>query len=165
MVAAYLLHLATIYIHQEDAMIQKTALASHRIRKINGSFAWINHRFISQGFWASLTHHELLVYMFLVIVGDRQGISYYSFDKICSLTAITPDEYIIARDALIVKDLISFDGHLFQVLSLPERVTSAPEPPLVTKEEMKLQDPATIHQIIKKSFSRCRQKREDNAAR
>lgn len=146
-------------------MIKKKPLTGHRIRYINGSFAWISHRFISQGFWASLTHHELLVYMFLVIVGDRQGISYYSFDKICSLAAITPDEYIIARDALIDKDLISFDGHLFQVLSLPERVMSSPKPPLVTKEEMKLHDPATIHQMIKKSFARCRQKREDNATR
>jgi hypothetical protein len=157
--------LTTFFFHQEDIMIKKKPLAGHRIRYINGSFAWLSHRFISQGFWASLTHHELIVYMFLVIVGDRQGISYYSFDKICSLAAITPDEYIIARDALIDKDLISFDGHLFQVLSLPKRVMSAPKPPLVTKEEMKLHDPATIHQIIKKSFARCRQKREDNATR
>ena len=155
----------TFFSQQEGIMIKKTPLVSHRIRNINGSFAWISHRFIRLGFWASLTHHELLVYMFLVIVGDRQGISYYSFDKICSLVAITPDEYIIARDALIDKDLISFDGHLFQVLSLPERVMSIPKSPLVTKEEMKLQDPATIHQMIKKSFARCRQKKEDNATR
>ena len=144
-------------------MIQKTPLVSHRTRHINSSFAWISHRFISQGFWASLTHHELLVYVFLVIAGDRQGISYYSFDKICSLVAITPDEYIIARDALIDKDLISFDGHLFQILSLPERVVSIPKPPIVTEEEMKLHDPATIHQMIKKSFAQCRQTRENNA--
>ncbi len=135
-------------------MIPKTPLAKYRVRFINGSFAWISHRFIRQGFWESLTHHELLVYLFLVIVGDRQGISYYSFDKICSLVAITPDEYIFARDSLINKDLISFDGHLFQVLSLPEHVTSKPQAPLLTKEDMQREDPATINQIIVNSFRR-----------
>ena len=30
------------------------------------------------------------------------------------------DEYIVARDSLIDKDLIAFDGTIFQVLSLPE---------------------------------------------
>jgi hypothetical protein len=154
METVFLLRLTTIFIRQEDAMIQKTPLVSHRIRTINGSFAWISHRFLSQGFWGSLTHHELLVYLFLVIVGDRQGLSYYSFDKICSLVAITPDEYIVARDGLINKDLISFDGHLFQILSLPEEVISNPQSPLITKEEMQREDPATISQIIAKSLHR-----------
>jgi hypothetical protein len=154
METVFLLRLTTIFIRQEDAMIQKTPLVSHRIRTINGSFAWISHRFLSQGFWGSLTHHELLVYLFLVIVGDRQGLSYYSFDKICSLVAITPDEYIVARDGLINNDLISFDGHLFQILSLPEEVISNPQSPLITKEEMQREDPATISQIIAKSLHR-----------
>lgn len=135
-------------------MIEKTPLVSHRIRTINGSFAWISHLFLRQGFWGSLTHHELLVYLFLVIVGDRQGISYYSFDKICSLVAITPDEYIVARDGLINKDLIAFDGRLFQVLSLPEQVISTPRSPLMTKKDMQREDPATINQIIAKCFPR-----------
>jgi len=135
-------------------MIQKTPLSSHRVRHINGSFAWISHRFISKGFWAVLTHHELLVYLFLTMVGDRQGLSYYSFDKICSIVAITPDEYILARDGLIDKDLISFDGHLFQVLSLPECADSQPKSPLISKEDMQRKDPATINQIITKSFRR-----------
>lgn len=154
METVFLLRLKPIFIRQEDAMIQKTPLVSHRIRTITGSFAWISHRFLSQGFWGSLTHHELLVYLFLVIVGDRQGLSYYSFDKICSLVVITPDEYIVARDGLIDKDLISFDGHLFQVLSLPEHVISKPQPLLTTKEDMRREDPATINQIIKNCFSR-----------
>ena len=44
---------------------------------------------------------------------------YYSFDKICALLQLSLDDYLIARNALIKKDLIAFDGHLFQVLSLP----------------------------------------------
>lgn len=132
-------------------MIEKKPLIGHRIRKIDGSFAWISHRFLRKGFWASLTHHELLLYLFLVIAADRQGISYYSFDKLCTLAGLTPDEYILARNELIDKDLIAFDGRLFQVLSLPKKV-QCDNQALTTRQEMKLHDPATIHQMIKKSL-------------
>lgn len=132
-------------------MVNKQPLVGHRVRKIDGSFAWISHRFLRKGFWGSLTHHELLLYMFLVMVSDRQGISYYSFDKICSLVGITPDEYIPARNALIDKDLIAFDGRLFQVLSLPANNQFC-DRPLAGKKDMEQHDPATIRQLIKKSL-------------
>lgn len=133
-------------------MIQKQPLIIHRVRKINGSFAWISHQFLRRGFWSTLTHHELLLYLFLVIVGDRHGLSFYSFDKLCSLLSIETDEYIEARNALIDKDLIAFDGSLFQVLSLPETVTLKTDQPLRSLEEMDRHDPATIHQIIVRQF-------------
>jgi len=40
--------------------IEKKLLAPDRIRKITSSFAFIEHRFLRQGFWSSLSHHELL---------------------------------------------------------------------------------------------------------
>jgi len=106
--------------------IQKQPLDPERVRTINGSFAFIEHRFLRDGFWASLEPSQLLLYLFLILVGDRNGISYYSFDKICTLVGLSLDEYIEARNALITKDLIAFNGHLFQVLSLPEEIVSTP---------------------------------------
>ncbi len=132
-------------------MINKQPIISHRVRKIDGSFAWISHRFLRMGFWGSSTHHELLLYMFLVMAADRQGISYYSFDKICSLVSITPDEYILARNDLIDKNLIAFDDRLFQVLSLPREITFCDQI-LAGKKDMEQHDSATIHQMIKKSL-------------
>jgi len=123
-------------------------LCLDRVRKIGGSFAFIEHRFLRGGFWASLDHHELLLYLFLVIVGDRNGISFYSYDKICTLLRISLNEHVLARDSLIEKDLIAFDGKFFQVLSLPEKVIKSSVPPLKTREEMEKHDPATIHQLI-----------------
>jgi len=133
-------------------MISKKPLYPKRVRKINGSFAFIEHRFLRNGFWQDLNHHELLLYIFLVLAADRKGLSYYSYDKICILLRISVDEYILARNALIEKDLIAFDGYLFQVLSLPERVMSTCAPPIVTKEEMERRDPATVSQMIVKSL-------------
>ncbi len=135
-------------------MIEKTPLCPKRVRKITGSFAFIEHRFLRDGFWKSLTHHELLLYVFLVLVADRAGLSYYSFDKISSLFGISTDEYLLARNGLIQKDLIGFDGHLFQVLSLPDRPVIQRSKLLKSKQEMAEADPATISQIIENTLGR-----------
>jgi hypothetical protein len=133
-------------------MIERTPLIAHRVRKINGSFAFIEHRLLRDGFWASLDHHELLLYLFLVIVGDRNGMSFYTYDKICALLRVPVDEYILARNSLIEKDLIAFDGQFFQVLSLPENVVNTSCSPLKEEEEMEKHDPATIRQLIVNSL-------------
>jgi hypothetical protein len=100
-------------------MIQKKLLRPDRVRKIQGSFAVIEHRFLRDGFWTDLSHEELLLYVLLVLVADRNGLSYYSYDKLCSLLHFTVDDYVQARNTLIDLDLLAFDGTLFQVLSLP----------------------------------------------
>ena len=147
-------------------MIEKTPLDPNRIRTITGSFAWIPHRFLKVGFWASLSREELLLYLFLILVSDRKGLSYYGYDKICTLLGIPVDEYIMVRNGLIDKDLIvpverglnrAFDGHLFQVLSLPDRPVQLPRYPLKTRADMAAKDPATIRRIIENSLGgECR---------
>ena len=134
-------------------MIEKTPLIPHRVRKIKGSFAFIEHRFLRDGFWSHLDHHELMLYFFLVMVGDRNGISFYCYDRICTLLGMSVDDYILARNALIEKDLIAFDGRVFQVLSLPEKVVETSRQPLKNPEEMKRHDPAPIHQLAVRSLS------------
>ena len=133
-------------------MIEKKVLVPQRVRKISGSFAFIEHRFLRDGFWSSLTAHELLLYIFLALVADRQGLSYYSFDRICSLLDIFTDEYIIARDSLIDKDLIAFDGFFFQVLSLPEKPVIQPVKLFTSKDDMARPNPDAIQQLIRDAF-------------
>jgi hypothetical protein len=133
-------------------MIEKAPLCPERIRKITGSFAFLEHRFLRDGFWTSLSHHELLLYVFLVLVADRNGLSYYSFDKICALLALSLDDYLMARNALIHQDLVAFDGHLFQVLALPPTPVRPPVRPLHNAQQMAQADPATIRQIIRNSL-------------
>jgi hypothetical protein len=138
----------------EERMVNRKVLVCDRIRKINGSFAWIGHRFLRGGFFASLSHNELLLYFFLVLVADRQGLSYYHYDKICSLLCLSLDDYIVVRDQLIEKDLIAFDGTFFQVLSLPRMVVSQPSKLLKNRDDMETFDLATIKQIMRKQLSR-----------
>jgi hypothetical protein len=129
-------------------MIRTKPIIPQRVRKIEGSFAFIEHRFLRDGFWSSLDHLELLLYLFLIMVGDRKGISFYCYDRICTLLGISVDDYILARNALIDKELIAFDGKFFQVLSLPEKAVITSRPPLKNQEDMEQHDPATIHQLL-----------------
>jgi len=121
-------------------------------RRITGSFAFIEHRFLRDGFWESLSHYELLLYVFLLLAADRNGVSYYSCDKIYSLLRISMDEYLNARNALIDKDLIAFDGYFYQVLSLPEKPVNQPLKLLKSQQQMEKYDPATICNLIGQSF-------------
>jgi hypothetical protein len=103
-------------------MIKKKVLNPTRVRKINGGFSFIPHRFVVDGFLAALGQNELLLYLFLVLVSDRNGLSFYSYDTICTLLELSLDEYIASRNSLMDKDLIAFDGTLFQVLDLPGKL-------------------------------------------
>lgn len=100
-------------------MIKKKVLDKSRIRRIEGGFSFIPHRFLTDGFVSALHPQEMLLYFFLVLASDRNGLSFYSYDAICTLLEMHLDQYISTRDALIKKDLIIFDGTLFQVLQLP----------------------------------------------
>jgi hypothetical protein len=107
-------------------MIEKKILVADRLRRIEGGFSFIPHRFVTDGFLACLDQKELLLYLFLILVSDRYGLSFYRYDSICSLLEFTADQYLKARDILIAKDLIAFDGTIFQVLSLPPKPLATP---------------------------------------
>jgi hypothetical protein len=129
-------------------MIKKKVLNKRRIRRINGGFSFIPHRFLTDGFVRALHPQEMLLYFFLALAADRYGLSYYSYDRICSLLHMSVEEYITARDGLIKKDLITFDGTLFQVLELPQK--PLPDPPVLPKS--KCGTPVSIAQAIQQSL-------------
>lgn len=105
-------------------MIKKRILNFERIRRIDGGFSFIPHRFLTDGFLSALNQKQQLLYFFLVLAADRNGLSFYSYDSICNLLKMSLDQYIKARDALIETDLIDFDGTIFQVLQLPAVATA-----------------------------------------
>ncbi len=130
-------------------MIKKKILTPGRIRSINGGFNFIPHRFLTDGFLDSLSQIEILLYFFLVLASDRNGLSFYSYDAICSLLGLSADEYIEARDGLMGKDLIAFNGTIFQVLSLPEPLNAYRRQQL---RSMREKGPVSIAQVLQPSL-------------
>lgn len=102
-------------------MISRAPIDRHRIRRITGSFSWLDHRLLSGGFLADMTPAEMLLYFFLVLVGDKNGISFYGYEKICTLLKMDLDRLLWARDRLVDKSLIACQSGRYQVLQLPER--------------------------------------------
>jgi len=101
-------------------MIRKRVIVPHRVRAVAGSFAFIPHRFLADGFLSSLSAAEILLYFSLIQVSDKDGVSYYGSRKICSLLKMSEQQYEDARDRLIARNLVAFDDTFFQVLELPE---------------------------------------------
>jgi len=134
------------------SMLTKRILNTDRIRQITGGFSFIPHRFLADGFLISLDQQEILLYLFLILAGDRHGLSCYSYDAICTLLQINLDEYIAARNGLIEKDLIGFDGRIFQVFALPSH-------PVKKSKQTDDEDPAMVAQIIRQSLRDTDQKR------
>jgi len=102
-------------------MAQYSLISLKRCRKLMPPFAWIDRRFMFHGFFDELTASELLLYFFLILVADRDGMSFYHYDKICQHLKMDVDTYIQSRNGLIRKKLIAFESPVFQVLSLPDR--------------------------------------------
>lgn len=119
-------------------MIRKRVLDAHRIRRIDGGFSFIPHRFLTDGFFSALEPTQLLLYFFLVLAADRNGLSFYGYDSICNQLQMSVDDYVQARNALIEKQLIAFDGTVFQVLQLPN------EAPTKTRTDCS----AGLHRLI-----------------
>ena len=132
-------------------MIKKKVLIPERIRHIDGGFSFIPHRFLTDGFLASLSQKELLLYLFLTLASDRNGLSFYSYDAICTLLQLNLDQYVEARNSLIDKDLIAFNGTLFQVLDLPpipvEGLSLKP-----VRDSDRTEDLSAVSQLLKQTF-------------
>ncbi len=92
-----------------------------RIRRIEGTFSWIDHRLVTQGWFDVLSREEILLYLWWTTVGDRNGVSFYSDEKTACRLKVSVSEICLARQGLIEKGLIASRDGVVQVLSLPRR--------------------------------------------
>jgi len=102
------------------------------IRRIEKSFAWLDHRLLRDGFLKVMTPSEHSLYLFLVLAADRDGVSFYRQEKIADALGLDYGEFRRARRRLIERGLIAFAPYhehtpngYYQVLPVP---TAAPDP-------------------------------------
>jgi len=82
-----------------------------KIRKIESSFAWIDHRLVRNGYLQVMTHDDMVLYLFLILVADRNGVSFYRKEKICDAVSLDFSQFEIAKDRLINMKLIAFESY------------------------------------------------------
>jgi len=59
-------------------MIHKRLLRPDRLRQVPAGFSWVDHRLVRQDYLSRCDCSALALYLFLVTVGDAEGLSYYS---------------------------------------------------------------------------------------
>ena len=97
-----------------------------RVRRIAGGFGWIDHRLLREGHLERLTFFDIALYLFLVIVANRDGVSWYRKDVISKKVGMDWSQFETAKARLLERGLIAFkpfaprevDG-FYQVLPLP----------------------------------------------
>ena len=110
-------------------MIQKRLIRPDRLRQVPPSFSWVDHRLVRHHYLEACDCPALALYLFLVIVSDVQGLSYYSDAAICRHLNLQAEELKHARAQLRQADLIAYQRPLYQVLSLPDPPPPSQEPP------------------------------------
>lgn len=136
-------------------MIDAKVIVDDRIRNIRQcTFGWIDHNLLHHGLVKQLAPESLLLYFFLCLVADRQGLSYYDYEKICSLLKIDLEQYLGARGQLMAQSLIAFEQPVFQVLSLPNRDHHQP---LVKRQQPREAEPGikSLKQVFEQLYHQC----------
>ncbi len=90
----------------------------------------------------------LALYLFLLTVADRQGLSYYSDSNLMKRLNLEEPPFTQARTELIQKRLISYRKPLYQVLALeslmPPEPTMVPEPVTPPK---RIKNPPSVYEV------------------
>lgn len=110
-------------------MNHKRLLRPERLRQIPPGFSWVDHRLVRHSLLRRCDHRGWALYLFLVTVGDAQGLSFYSDAGIGRHLGLNADELSSAREQLVRADLVAYQKPLYQVLALPEGSGVASEPP------------------------------------
>ena len=79
----------------------KRVLCPARIRRVPAQFSWIDQRLVRDKLIGLCGTDALVLYLFLVIVADAQGLSYYSDHSIlCRLSLSDRSRFTQARAEL-----------------------------------------------------------------
>lgn len=118
--------------------VKKYLIVPDRIRRPPPEgWSWIDRRFFRE-YAQRLHHHAILLYVFLISVGDKDGLSYYSDSTIASRFRIPEHAITGARDELLLEDLVAYEHPLYQVLALPQRsARRTPSEPTVIADIMR----------------------------
>jgi len=110
-------------------MIPKRLLVPQRLRRPPATgWSWVDRRFLREH-GDYLSREAVLLYLFLAVVADRHGLSFYSDHTLTSRLRLARPVLEQAREELLDRDLIAHQLPLVQVLSLPAPgVSRRPEP-------------------------------------
>ncbi len=103
-------------------MIPKQIVDPARRRRLPEGFGWIDHRLVRKNVIENFSAEALALYLFLLTVADKNGVSWYSdasIRKRLKLLDLTAASLKTLRNELISGELIAYRKPYYQVLELP----------------------------------------------
>jgi hypothetical protein len=85
------------------------------------SYSIIDHQILHGRYLQRLSHESMILYLFLVVVGDRQGRSFYSDRSIMEILRLSGPKLHHAREELISEALVSYKRPYWEVKNIPQR--------------------------------------------
>lgn len=98
--------------------MKKRVLCPERLRKVPPQFSWVDHRLVRENYFTRCDPPAWTLYLFLVCVGDAEGLSYYSDASLMRRLKMDPLQLSAGRRQLLQAGLIVYEKPLYQVLSL-----------------------------------------------
>ena len=107
-------------------MSQKRIPEPSRVRRCPKQFSWVDHRLVRLGYLRGRSPHALALYLFLVTVGDADGVSWYGDERIAVELGFSARALREVRAELEKAELIAYGRPFYQVLSLPDDPATLP---------------------------------------
>ena len=104
-----------------QAQIDNEFLQCHTfqiMRRQAKSYSIVDHELLHGGYLGRLTHHALVLYLFLVVVGDREGKNFYSDSLISRILRMDILAVFNAREELLKEGLIDYKRPYWRILTL-----------------------------------------------
>jgi hypothetical protein len=101
----------------------KQPFVRDRIRRIASGFGWVDHRLVRDHYLERCSHGALALYLFLVVVSDGDGVSWWSERSLSARLGMEADRLRQARAELEAADLVAYEPPVWQVLQLKEGVS------------------------------------------
>ena len=109
--------------------MHKKLIRPDRLRRPPAQFSWVDHRLVREGHLRRCPPEALALYLFLIVVADAEGLSYYGEVSLCGHLGLDTPGLRAARRALLVAGLIAYERPFYQVLSLDAAVSAPPPVP------------------------------------
>jgi hypothetical protein len=106
-------------------MVSKRLVDAARRRRVPRQFSWVDQRLVRDGHIGRCSHGALALYLFLVTVGDAEGLSYYAEKSLCARLNMSVDTLQDARGELLRAGLMAYAHPLYQVLALDPQPSRA----------------------------------------
>ncbi len=100
-------------------MIRKEIVKPGCVRRMPEGFGWVDHRLVRKGYLKGRSRESLALYLFLVIVADADGVSYYAEESLCGHINFSHAELAVSRKELVKSELVAYRKPFYQVLDLP----------------------------------------------